>query len=128
TRFEIAARPKSSSPTRPSRRTCAPRRAAATAWLAPLPPPPVRRSRPETVSPGVGRRGTKTTRSVLMEPTTATPGPGVFATANTPSALARHTRRMVGVVRFERTTTCTPYRCATRLRYTPDVPEYSLGP
>ena len=25
----------------------------------------------------------------------------------------------VGVVRFERTTTCTPYRCATRLRHTP---------
>ena len=26
---------------------------------------------------------------------------------------------MVGVPRFERGTSCTPYKCATRLRYTP---------
>ena len=33
-----ACRPKSSSPTAPTKRTCAPRRAAATAWFAPFPP------------------------------------------------------------------------------------------
>ena len=28
-------------------------------------------------------------------------------------------RCLVGVPRFERGTSCTPYKCATRLRYTP---------
>ena len=34
---------------------------------------------------------------------------------------------MVGVARFERATTCTPYRCATRLRHTPTPASVAKG-
>ncbi|CAM5442326.1 hypothetical protein SCYAM73S_03701 [Streptomyces cyaneofuscatus] len=63
-------RPWSSSPTRASSAVRAPNRAAATAWLAPLPPGWTARSEPSTVSPGAGRRSTPITRSALAEPTT----------------------------------------------------------
>ncbi len=50
--------PNSSAPTAPIIATSAPQRAAATAWLAPLPPGTVRNSRPVTVSPRRGAFGT----------------------------------------------------------------------
>ena len=61
-------------PRQPRRRTSPPRRAraAATAWFAPLPPKWRAKVPPMTVSPGAGRRGTRTTRSTLIEPTTTT--------------------------------------------------------
>src|ERR1700747_1086334 len=66
--------PKLSFPYAPRKVTSPPARAAATAWLAPLPPPKVLNSPPRTVSPGFGRRSQKTTRSVLDEPATSTRG------------------------------------------------------
>jgi len=42
--------------------------AAATAWLAPLPPGMICKSSPLIVSPGLGERGVRTTRSALIEP------------------------------------------------------------
>src|ERR1700677_2897372 len=66
--------PKASSPTRPIIVTSAPNRAAATAWLAPLPPGTSRTSRAEIVSPGRGSRAQRSTRSALIEPTTAIRG------------------------------------------------------
>src|SRR3984885_881820 len=63
--------PKASSPTRPIIVTAAPGRAAAPAWLAPLPPGTSRTSWAEIVSPGRGSRAQRTTRSALIEPTTA---------------------------------------------------------
>ena len=35
--------------------------------------------------------------------------------------------KVVGVARFERATTCTPYRCATRLRHTPTSASVAKG-
>src|SRR5215210_3927899 len=64
--------PNPSSPTRPRNATLAPRRAAAAAWLAPLPPLWVARRASVTVSPGAGRRCTLRTKSWLIEPTTKT--------------------------------------------------------
>src|SRR5688500_4942875 len=64
--------PKPSSPTRPRKATLAPRRAAAAAWLAPLPPLWVARRASVTVSPGAGRRSTLRTKSWFIEPTTKT--------------------------------------------------------
>jgi hypothetical protein len=49
--------PNSSAPTRPTMAVAAPARAAATAWLKPLPPRNVSNPVPTSVSPGVGRRG-----------------------------------------------------------------------
>ena len=55
-----------SSPRRaPTNVTSCPRRAAATAWLAPLPPAWRCGEPPSTVSPGAGSRRTPTTRSTL---------------------------------------------------------------
>ena len=54
--------------------TWAPSRAAATAALAPLPPPCWEKRPPLTVSPAAGSRSPTTTRSVLIEPTTITRG------------------------------------------------------
>src|SRR5690606_329573 len=65
-----SSRPCASSPTRASRAVRAPSRAAATAWLAPLPPGWTARSEPSTVSPAAGRRSTPITRSALADPTT----------------------------------------------------------
>ncbi len=50
--------PKRSSPTAPRKATRAPARAAATAWLAPLPPGTWRKSVPVTVSPPPGTSST----------------------------------------------------------------------
>src|SRR6476661_10509632 len=66
--------PRSSSPTAPISATRAPRRAAATAAFAPLPPPWRSTAGPTTVSPGPGSAGTEATRSTLTEPTTSTSG------------------------------------------------------
>src|SRR5579872_5388080 len=62
--------PKSSSPTLPIMVTGWPRRATATAWLAPLPPWKVWNLSPLRVSPGAGIRLPLQTRSRLMLPTT----------------------------------------------------------
>ena len=67
-------RPKSSSPTQPAIRTPAPSRAAATAWLAPLPPGVKRAAEPSTVTPGAGSRGTVTEMSMFRLPSTVTCG------------------------------------------------------
>ena len=64
--------PKASSPTQPIIAVRAPRRAAATAWFAPLPPGTVENPPPSSVSPGTGRRGARTTRSMFRLPTTTT--------------------------------------------------------
>ena len=69
-----ALRPRSSPPTAPSIVTCAPTRAAATAWLALLPPFCWMKRLPSTVSPGPGSSVTPTIRSTLMEPATTTAG------------------------------------------------------
>src|SRR5262249_7968264 len=68
----IASLPEESAPTAPISSTSAPAREAATAALAPLPPPKVCSPPPMTVSPGAGRRGATITRSVLIAPTTST--------------------------------------------------------
>src|SRR5580698_5453758 len=47
-------------------------RAAATAWLPPLPPATCENSCPLMVSPGRGKCGERATRSVLILPTTRT--------------------------------------------------------
>ncbi len=62
--------PKSSVPTAPIIDTVPPARAAATAWLAPLPPGIVRNSRPLTVSPRCGAFATYATRSMFVLPST----------------------------------------------------------
>ena len=67
-----ASAPKPSSPIAPMNQVGAPRRAAATAWFAPLPPWCLAWRPPITVSPGPGNRSTVTTRSTLIEPTTMT--------------------------------------------------------
>src|SRR4249919_1798216 len=61
---------KTSVPTEQTRVTSAPRRAAATAWLAPLPPLTRAKVASVTVSPGRGSRSTRATRSRLTLPTT----------------------------------------------------------
>ena len=64
-------------PTRPIMRTAtapAPSLPAAQAWLAPLPPGIIWKSRPSTVSPGTGRRSTDTTKSMFRLPTTTRAG------------------------------------------------------
>ena len=71
-RLARRSRPNASCPRQPCISTRAPARAAATAWLAPLPPGNCANLPPETVSPGAGRRSTYTTRSVLMLPKTYT--------------------------------------------------------
>src|SRR5215510_11683978 len=81
----IASVPEESAPTAPISSTSTPAREAATAALAPLPPPKVCNPPPMTVSPGVGRRGATITRSVLIAPTTSTRP----ATASDPHRLRR---------------------------------------
>ena len=66
--------PKSSSPTQPAIRACAPSRAAATAWLAPFPPGVKVAAEPSTVAPGDGSRGTVTEISMFRLPSTVTCG------------------------------------------------------
>ena len=71
-RASACLRPASSSPTAPAIATRTPPRAAATAWLAPLPPHEVASSEARSVSPGSGSRSTDTTTSSLTDPTTST--------------------------------------------------------
>ena len=59
-----------SAPVRPHMRTAAPQRAAATAWLAPLPPGCTANDRASTVWPARGNAATRMTRSTTREPTT----------------------------------------------------------
>ena len=80
-----ASAPSSSSPTAPTNATAAPSLAAATAWLADLPPPNCANRPPATVSPAAGSRATATTRSTLIDPTTTTRG-GEEGTADQPTA------------------------------------------
>ena len=54
TRVSRSRGPNASSPTAPMKVTGAPARAAAIAWLAPLPPGIMRKARPVTVSPRPG--------------------------------------------------------------------------
>src|SRR6185437_1792659 len=63
-----------SSPVRATKDTLPPRRAAATAWLAPFPPANIKKVPPRTVSPGPGRIGLLTTMSVLVLPQTRIDG------------------------------------------------------
>ena len=63
-------RPNTSLPSRATKDTFAPSLAAATAWLAPLPPGTIRKSPPRIVSPGTGIRADLTTRSMFELPTT----------------------------------------------------------
>src|SRR6266508_3324009 len=69
-RSSTASGPNSSSPTAPTKLTSAPRREAATAWFAPLPPGTRLSVASLSVSPGLGRNRTRATRSRLTEPTT----------------------------------------------------------
>src|SRR5215208_1584710 len=69
-RPESASSANESRPTAPTKRTRAPRRAAPTAWFAPLPPGAGKNSASLTVSPGLGRRYTRATRSRFADPTT----------------------------------------------------------
>jgi hypothetical protein len=55
-------------------RTRAPHFAAAAAWFAPFPPAKVAVERAATVSPARGTACTRTTRSIIIEPTTCTRG------------------------------------------------------
>src|SRR4051812_49391288 len=64
--------PRGSSPTRPINATFAPKRAAATAWFAPLPPDRTQKRLPWTVCPGVGSVPDLIRYWVLMPPTTTT--------------------------------------------------------
>ena len=70
----------------------APARAAATAWLKPLPPRKVSQLVPITVSPRSGRRGARTTMSAMKLPTTQTstsgPSAAVSTTGDRPAAEA----------------------------------------
>src|SRR5205823_2511412 len=65
---------KSSSPTAPTKRTCAPSLAAATAWFAPFPPGWRSKVASVSVSPALGRRAERATRSRFAEPTTVSAG------------------------------------------------------
>ena len=60
------------SPTQPAIATRAPSRAAATAWLAPLPPAAVKKSVPNIVCPVRGRCSQRATRSMFRLPITRT--------------------------------------------------------
>src|SRR5258708_6442239 len=62
--------PKVSLPSLQMNATLAPRRAAATAWFEPLPPGPILKSEPITVSPQAGARGVLKARSVMKLPMT----------------------------------------------------------
>ena len=61
-------------------------------------------------------------RGSLCHPTRSPCLQGQCARMDAPSVVSRLAgkRRMVGPVRFELTTPCTPCKCATRLRYGPD--------
>ena len=62
--------PKASRPTQPAMPTRAPSLAAATAWLAPLPPGAVKKPPPMIVWPRSGKRSQRATRSMFRLPIT----------------------------------------------------------
>src|SRR4051812_17291791 len=68
-KFCSACCPKMSVPTFATNVTAPPKRCAATAWLAPLPPALIKNVPPNTVSPGAGRCSVLMTISVLELPT-----------------------------------------------------------
>src|SRR5690606_21786646 len=72
--------PPASAPSAQTKAVTAPARAAAVAWLKPLPPGPVRYS-PWSVSPARGNTGNDHTWSTLNEPITTTALIGVFRSA-----------------------------------------------
>src|SRR4051812_7322146 len=69
--------PSASRPTRATRVTAPPARAAATAWFAPFPPAARVNAPPSIVSPGPGKRGALMMRSVFELPITRIWGLGV---------------------------------------------------
>src|SRR6185437_9020119 len=73
-KFFTVSAPNMSPPTAATMSTRAPQRAAATAWLAPLPPKPMSNPVPNTVSPPLGTTSLMNCRSVLQLPTTAMRG------------------------------------------------------
>ena len=74
-RTPSSSRPSASAPTAPTKRVRAPARAAATAWLSPLPPGPSARPDDSNVCPATGSAATSRTRSRLALPSTVTPLP-----------------------------------------------------
>src|ERR1700744_4108553 len=86
-------RPRSSGPRQPAIRTSAPSRAAATAWLPPLPPGANRAAVPSTVAPGPGSSGTVTEMSMFMLPSTVSRG---FAGMPAPARRSGAARRRAG--------------------------------
>src|SRR5699024_5657042 len=68
-KFLIISEPHASSPTLPIMDTSAPSLAAATAWLAPLPPNSVSKSVPATVSPAFATWSVTVIMSILILPT-----------------------------------------------------------
>ena len=68
--FMIISVPSGSGPIAPQKEVIAPRRAAQTAWLAPLPPGKTPTTSPRTLSPGRGKSVTRSTLSSTMLPTT----------------------------------------------------------
>ena len=78
-----------------------PRRAAATAWLAPFPPGFMKKVPPMTVSPGAGRCSVRMTMSVLELPTTrmlcVDIGSYVFFVCGGCAIPAHRCRRRIGI-------------------------------
>src|SRR5262245_50920111 len=73
--FQVASAmsPKASQPILVTNVTLAPTRAAATAWFEPLPPGPILKPEPNSVSPIAGIRPARNARSATNTPRTATP-------------------------------------------------------
>ena len=72
-RTRSSSAPSGSVPTAPTNRVRAPARAAATAWFRPLPPGPLTRVAPSTVSPAPGSSATRRAMSRFALPSTVTP-------------------------------------------------------
>src|SRR6185437_7100925 len=81
-KLRMVSAPSRSPPTAATISTLAPHRAAATAWLAPLPPNPMSKPVPNTVSPPLGTTSLMNCRSVLALPTTTMRG--LSATVRSP--------------------------------------------
>ncbi len=79
-KLRIVMSPKTSSPSALTIATSAPRRRAMTAWFAPFPPNPRRKSSPAMVSPPDGTRWVYAIRSIIVLPTTAMRGAVMLAT------------------------------------------------
>src|ERR1700710_750685 len=86
-----AMRPKSSSPSLAMNCTFAPSRATAIAWFEPLPPGPMRKPLPMTVSVHSGRRGVRKVRSAAKMPITMIMAPSSAQRSRGPQHLGRVT-------------------------------------